>query len=77
MEFARAIVDEAHAFNVINMQVLEFDEELAEAEKATTEAITAGDTERATRLARELRRLILALGYADEDELPTETAPEA
>lgn len=72
MEFAKAIVDEAHEFNVINMQVLEFDETLAEQEKRTAEAIASGDEAKATEEARRLRGLIIELGYADDDELPIE-----
>ncbi len=72
MRFARAIVDEAHELNVINMQVLEFDEDLASLEKETVDAITSGDEGKALDLARRLREAIIGLGYADDDELPTE-----
>lgn len=72
MEFAKAIHDEAHAFNVINMQVLEFDEGLSNQELRVRRAIEAKDAKLALEEARTLRGLIIELGYADDDELPTE-----
>ena len=72
MQFAQAIVDEAHEINAVNMQVLEFDEPLASLEKETAEAIASGDEAQANSLARRLRQAIIANGYADDDELPTE-----
>ncbi len=72
MEFAKAIAAKAHEINMINMQVLEFDEELEAAEKATNEAIASGDEAKATEAARETRATIIGLGYADDEELPRE-----
>jgi methionine synthase II (cobalamin-independent) len=72
MQFARDIRDEAFEFNRVNMQVLELDEPMAGLEKALTKAIDAGDEARSLGLARGLRRYIIANGYADDDELPTE-----
>jgi hypothetical protein len=77
MSFAEQILDEAHEFNVVNMQVLEFDETLAAQEDKLREAVRWGTPEEALAEARTMRGLIIDLGYADDDELPTETAPEA
>jgi hypothetical protein len=61
-------------YNGINAEDDEPDAGLVFLEKDLREALRAEDVDLAKALAREVRRYLLANEYADEDELPTETA---
>lgn len=70
--FEAAMLEEAFDYNATNLQVLEFDEPLAQLENELRAAMATGDAKTARWTAREIHRYLIANGYADEDELPRE-----